>query len=119
MRSPASSFSIRVILLFFAFGGLGPAYGEDATIAAHVAVLPFSNETGSASYDAACGAATRTLALTLRQLEKYVVLSEDNPGGGEGGLRALANDLHLDFIMYGTMSSSESGAVKCSISGKD
>jgi hypothetical protein len=116
MRSPASSFSIRVFLLFLAFGGPGSAHGEDATAAARVAVLPFSNETGSAACDAACGAATETLALTLRQLERYVVQSEDKPSGGEAGLRALADDLNLDFIMYGTMSPSKSGAIECSLS---
>ncbi|MGA2547682.1 MAG: hypothetical protein ABSF43_14110 [Rectinemataceae bacterium] len=83
----------------------------------HVAVVQFSNQTGSASYDAACKAATDTFFLTLRQLGRYrVQLEEKAAGVGEKALRAMAEERHLDFIIYGMMSKAGSVGIDCSLS---
>jgi hypothetical protein len=103
------------ISIFFTVGGHSSIFSQDAPMA-HVAVVQFSNQTGSASYDAACKAATDTLFLTLRQLGRYRVQSEDTAGSGEDALRAMAEEKRLDFIMYGKMSKGKSGGIDCSLS---
>jgi hypothetical protein len=91
------------------------AFSEDET-KAHVAVVQFSNQTNSASYDAACKAATDTLLLTLQQLGRYRVQSLDTAGSGEDALRAMAEEQHLDFIIYGKLSKPEAGGIDCRLS---
>ena len=91
------------------------ADAEDTT-QAHVAVVQFANATNSSSYDAACTAATDTLVMTLRQMGHYSVQSEDVAGSGDDALRAMAEEQHLDFILYGRMSTSESGGITCKLS---
>jgi hypothetical protein len=108
----------RLVLALIAAGLAGTAYGQDAA-KAHVGVMRFANETNSPSYDAACKAATDTLALTLQQLGRYLVQSEDASGGGEDALRALAEEQHLDFVMYGKMAKTASGSIDCSLSVYD
>jgi len=104
-----------VFSILFAVGGPSFIFGQGAPLA-HVAVVQFSNQTGSASYDAACKAATDTLVLTLTQLGRYRVQSEDASGSGEEALRAMAEEKGLDFIMYGKMSAGESGGIDCRLS---
>jgi hypothetical protein len=104
-----------VFSILFAVGGPSFIFGQGAPLA-HVAVVQFSNQTGSASYDAACKAATDTLFLTLRQLGRYRVQSEDNAGSGEDALRAMAEERRLDFIIYGKMSKGAAGGIDCSLS---
>jgi hypothetical protein len=104
-----------VLSILFAVGRPSFILGQDAPMA-HVAVVQFSNQTGSASYDAACKAATDTLLLTLRQLGRYRLQSEDGVGSGEEALRAMAEEKHLDFIMYGTMATAQSGGIDCRLS---
>jgi hypothetical protein len=103
------------ISIFFTVGGPSFIFSQDAPMA-HVAVVQFSNQTGSASYDAACKATTDTLFLTLRQLGRYRVQSEDAAGSGEDALRAMAEEKRLDFIMYGKMSKGKSSGIDCSLS---
>lgn len=78
-------------------------FGDDE-VKARVAVVRFSNDTGSPSYDAACKAATDTLTMTLRQLGRYQVQSFDEANSTAEGLRTMAEAQQLDFIMYGTIS---------------
>ena len=106
---------LMFLLVFFSVGGTSFLIGQDASTA-HVAVLRFANETSSSSYDAACKAATDTLVLTLQQLGRYRVQSEDASGRGDEALRAMAEEKHLDFIMYGKMSRGESGGIDCRLS---
>ncbi|MGA2547405.1 MAG: hypothetical protein ABSF43_12700, partial [Rectinemataceae bacterium] len=103
------------LFILFTVGGTSLLFGEEAPVA-HVAVVQFSNQTGSASYDAACKAATDTLVLTLTQLGRYRVQSEDASGSGEDAMRAMAEEKGLDFIMYGKMSAGESGGIDCRLS---
>jgi TolB-like protein len=93
----------------------GWAFGEDIP-KPRIAVVRFANETGVSSYDAACKAATDTLLLTLTQLGRYRIQSEEGSGGGEDALRALAEEEQLDFIVYGSMSKSGSGGIDCVLS---
>ena len=97
MRASARRILAGVFLGLLAL--CGRTFGEDAT-KPHVAVVRFSNGTGVASYDAACKAATDTLALTLTELGRYRVQSEERSGSGEDALRALAEEEQLDFIIY-------------------
>jgi hypothetical protein len=90
-------------------------FGEDSP-KAHVAVIRFTNETGVVSYDAACKAATDTLVLTLTQLGNYRVQSKEPTDSGEDALRTMAEEEQLDFIIYGKMSASGSGGIKCVLS---
>jgi TolB-like protein len=103
--------------LFVALMAVVPtlADAEDAA-QAHVAVVQFANATNSSSYDAACTAATDTIVLTLTQLKRYRVQSEDQVDSGEAALRSLAEEQGFDYIVYGTMSNSESGGIDCSLS---
>ena len=82
----------------------------------HIAVVLFSNQTNSPSYDAACKAATDTLTLTLNQLGRYLVQPEDTVDGNEDALRAKAAEQNFDFIMYGRMSKENSGGIDCKLS---
>jgi hypothetical protein len=54
--------------------------------------------------------------MTLHQLGRYRVQAEDRIGSGEDALRAMAEEQHLDFIIYGTMSTSGSGGIDCVLS---
>ena len=83
-------------------------FGDDE-VKARVAVVRFSNDTGSPSYDAACKAATDTLTMTLRQLGRYQVQSFDEANSTAEGLRTMAEAQQLDFIMYGTISQKKRG----------
>jgi hypothetical protein len=110
--------AMTILILFFIFftvGGTSVLFGQEGANA-HVAVLRFANETSSTSYDAACKAATDTLVLTLQQLGRYRLQSEEASGSGEEALRAMAEEKHLDFIMYGKMSTGESGGIDCRLS---
>jgi hypothetical protein len=105
-----------LLAILFAAGWPSLVLGQDATMP-HVAVARFSNQTGTASYDAACKAATDTVFLTLHQLGRYrVQLEEKTAGVGEDALRAMADALHLDFIIIGKMSKAGSGGIDCSLS---
>jgi hypothetical protein len=115
MRGPSPRCSVGVLLVILAAGVASFAFGQDTTTA-HVAVLRFANETSSSSYDAACKAATDTLVLTLQQLGRYRLQSEEASGSGEEALRAMAEEKGLDFIMYGKMSTGESGGIDCRLS---
>jgi hypothetical protein len=115
MRSPFFRAAAIVALGVLTVFPSCPAFGDDAS-RAHVAVVEFSNETGSSSYDAACRSATETLILTLRQLGRYSVQSENSPVGGEEALRAMAADGRLDFIMQGKLSKPATGGIACSLS---
>ena len=88
---------------------------------AHVAVLRIANGTGSGSYDAACKAATDTLTLTLREVGAYAVQSDEGASAGisEEGLRAMAAEEKLDFIVYGSMAAASGGGISCSLSVYD
>ncbi|MGA2548453.1 MAG: hypothetical protein ABSF43_18075, partial [Rectinemataceae bacterium] len=79
MRFPTLHVSVGVFIVILAAGGHSFVFGQEGANA-HVAVLRFANETSSASYDAACKAATDTLVLTLTQLGRYRVQSEDASG---------------------------------------
>jgi TPR repeat protein len=114
MRFPVSRVSVGALLVVLVTCRPISLFGEDATTA-HVAVVRFANETGLVSYDAACKAATDTLVMTLSQLGRYRVQSEDTVGSGEDALRAMAEEQQLDFIMYGAMSKSVSG-IDCKLS---
>ena len=103
MRPSKLTFSACFISVIIAAGCPPFAFGEDAT-KPHVAVVRFSNETGVASYDAACKAATDTLSLTLTELGRYRDQSEERSGSGEDALRAMAEEEQLDFIIFGKMS---------------
>ncbi|MGA2548486.1 MAG: hypothetical protein ABSF43_18250, partial [Rectinemataceae bacterium] len=70
---------LTFLFIFFAVDGTSFLGGQEGANA-HVAVLRVANETSSASYDAACKAATDTLVLTLTQLGRYRVQSEDASG---------------------------------------
>ena len=91
-----------------------PILCQDAA-KAHVAIVRFSNDTGSSSFDAACMVATETLTLTMEQIGRYVVQSLEKSDSGETGLQALAETEHFDFIMYGSMSKLEAGGVECEL----
>ncbi len=91
-----------------------PAFCQESK--AHVAVVLFSNQTNSSSYDAACKAATNTLSLTLNQLGRYSVQAADTVGNGEDALRAMAAEQNFDFIMFGKLSKENSGGIDCSLS---
>jgi hypothetical protein len=86
---------------------------------AHIAVSRLSNETGTASYDAACQAVTDTLLLTLRELGSYEVQAAEPRARGDEGLRAMAEERRLDFVMYGRMSQAAGGGIACSLSVYD
>ena len=113
------SIMFRLVLGLFlaslALGLAGFAFGEDAA-KAHVAVVRFSNDTSSSSYDAACKAATDTLFMTLQELGRYRVQLEEGAGAGEEALRAMAAERQLDFIMYGKITKAESGGIDCKLS---
>jgi TolB-like protein len=113
MRVPAKA-SLGLLFALFAAAFAGSAFGQDAA-KAHVAVVRFANKTDSSSYDAACKAATDTLFLTLSELGRYRVQTEDAAGSTDDALRAMAEDKHVDFIMYGKMAKS-AGGIDCSLS---
>ena len=119
MRSSILKNSCIAALFILAAISAAPVNAEGAA-KAHVAVVRIANDTGSSSYDAACKAATDTLALTLRELGKYEVRSDESLGSGgeEEALRAKAADEKLDFIMYGSMTSA-GGGIACSLSVYD
>ena len=115
MRFSTFKFSVCLFIVIPAALWSPCVFGEDAP-KPRVAVIQFSNETGVASYDAACKAATDTLALTLTELGRYRVQSEERSGSGEDALRALAEEEQLDFIIFGKMSKSGSGGIECVLS---
>jgi formylglycine-generating enzyme required for sulfatase activity len=115
MSSPTRRILIGILLGALVFGEQIVAFGDDAT-KPHIAVVRFSNRTGINSYDAACVAATDTLVLTLTQLGRYRVQSEESAGKGEAEFRAMAVEKQLDFIIFGTMSKSASGGIDCVLS---
>ncbi len=120
MRPLARRVSFGFFLLSLAAAETSPLFGQDAG-KAHVAVVQFSNATGSDSYDVACSAATDTLVLTLRELGRYIVEPGETlaPGGGDEGLHDVAEERNLDFVLYGRMSTPESGGIRCSLSVYD
>lgn len=115
MRLSVFTFSLGLFLLAFAVSFPRSVIAEDMA-KAHVAVVLFSNQTSSPSYDAACKAATDTLSMTLNQLGRYQVQSMDSVDNKENALRATATEQNLDFIMYGRMSKGDSGGIACSLS---
>jgi hypothetical protein len=115
MRLVVFTFPVGLFLIAFAVSVPRSVVAEDMA-KAHVAVVLFSNQTNSPSYDAACKAATETLSMTLNQLGRYRVQPMDSIDSKEDVLRAAAAEQNLDFIMYGSMSKGESGGITCSLS---
>ena len=57
MQSPIFRLALGALVVALGVGAPSSAFADDAA-KAHVAVIRFSNETGSASYDASCRSAT-------------------------------------------------------------
>jgi hypothetical protein len=83
-----------------------------------VEVFNFANSSGQASLDAACAAASSSLALTLRQMGGYEVLpSEQAPQAVNADyLRAWAEGHGADFVLFGSLEAPQPGRYACSLS---
>lgn len=88
---------------------------EPQVLQAHVAVLPIVNDTGVASYDAACATVTDTLTLTLRLLGRYDVVSVDDKAfdSSDAALAARASNQNVDYFIHGSIGLSASKDVTC------
>ncbi len=88
-----------------------------------IAVLPMSNETGDAQYDAVCSTVTDTVALVLRFLDDYLVsTSDDDPdlerynAADVDAVKTISEESVYDEILYGNAETTDSGGFKFTLS---
>jgi TolB-like protein len=83
-----------------------------------VAVLPFRNSTDNASYGSVCGAAFRTLDLSLRSLRRYQVVSvpRNAPEYSDKAIRRWAREQGADIVLYGSIGSGAGGLIVANVS---
>jgi hypothetical protein len=109
--------SLGTILLFTLIGQLA-CFAEPTESKLRVAIFRFDNAVGSSSYEAVCQALSTSLSLTVAQLGLYDIIGADSSAGtrDKESLRAWAASHNADYIMYGLVSQTTPGQVKCSLS---
>jgi hypothetical protein len=95
---------VRVaFLLILALCAL-PGFSDDGSPKPRIAVVRLSNDTGTPSYDAVCGAVTETVDLTLRLLGSFDVRRVDSlngPNATAAGIGAWAAKNGADSVVFG------------------
>ena len=115
---------VALSLALCALAGIGPvcqfAYSEDPA-KSRVAVLEFSNETGDLAFDEVANAVSGSFSLILRQLKRYEVVSRPRDGieFNDGALSSLADEINVDYVLYGMVRKVSADALTLTVSLHD
>ena len=83
------------------------AFAESTTaVRPHVAIPGFTNKTGDSSFDTPSTTATDSLALTIRHLGSYEIVSSESapPTAADKDLLAWCETESVDYVLYGSVS---------------